>query len=66
MLTTEKQRKFWDQLLEEKKFPGEKSADELRAEFAQLNKASGSAWIEKARGLPDKDAEDEPIQAPTF
>jgi hypothetical protein len=63
---SQKQIDFFNNLLNEKEFPPDKTEDELRAQFAQLNKASGSEWIEKAMKLPEKGTVKEPITAPSF
>lgn len=63
---SQKQIDFFNNLLNEKQFPPDKTEDELRAQFATLNKASASQWIEAAMKLPEKGSTEEAIQAPSF
>lgn len=53
-IATTRQINFFEQLLGEKDF-GDKSVDELREEFAELNDSSASSWIESAIALPKVD-----------
>lgn len=64
-MSSSKQIDFFNNLLDEKQFPPGSDTNALRAQFAGLDKASGSNWIEKALKLPDK-GEDatEPVPPP--
>lgn len=64
-MVTQAQIQFFDKLLEEKSF-GDKDPQLLKAQFAGLNKKSGSAWIEAAMKLPKLDEGDETVTAPAF
>lgn len=67
MKVSQKQKDFFDTLLDEKQLPsGAPDEDTLRAQFAELNKASASAWIEKMMELPEKGTEDEGVTTPPF
>lgn len=61
-----KQIAFFDTLLGEKQFPAGVNETELKAQFATLNKASASEWINKAMALPEKGTIDEAITPPSF
>lgn len=66
-MVSAKQIAFFDNLLEEKEFPPQAgTVEQLRTEFATLNKASASEWIEKALKLPEKGTVEEPISPPKF
>lgn len=64
-MVTDAQVKFFDKLIEEKEF-GDIDIPTLKAEFAGLNKKSGSAWIDKAMTLPKRDESHEVITGPSF
>jgi hypothetical protein len=49
------QVEFFEKLTREKQFPAGTDTAALIESFKGLNSASGSDWIEKALGLPDKD-----------
>jgi hypothetical protein len=63
-LVTESQIVFFNKLLEEKEFGMDTAV--LREQFSQLNKKSGSQWIEKALGLPKVDESKEETVPPPF
>lgn len=64
---TQQQINFFDQLLNEKQFPTQAgSPDQLREQFAKLDKKTGSEWIEKALTLPKKDEGERNQVAPPF
>jgi hypothetical protein len=48
-----KQVSFFGKLTREKQFPNGTDLDAIRAQFATLDSASASDWIEKAVELPD-------------
>jgi len=64
---SQQQVNFFDELLNEKQFPAEAGTeDELRAQFAELDKKTGSEWVEKAIALPQKDEGERNQIAPPF
>lgn len=65
MQVSAKQIKFFDNLLEVKEF-GAADKAALKTQFASLNKASASEWIDKAVKLPDEGEENETVTAPAF
>lgn len=64
-MVSKSQLDFFDKLLEEKDF-GEQDKVKLKEAFAQLNKKSASAWIEKAIGLPKIDESGEALEPAPF
>lgn len=54
-MASEKQIKFFDELLGRKGFPEGTDKDALRQKFANVNDKSASAWIDRALELPDAD-----------
>jgi len=66
MQVSAKQIKFFDNLLEVKEFPAGSDKATLKTQFAGLNKASASEWIDKAVKLPDEGEENEAVTAPAF
>lgn len=54
-MASDKQKELFDNLLSQKQFPAGTDLDALRSQFANVDTASGSEWIEKAMALPDKD-----------
>ena len=64
-MASSKQIQFFDNLLDEKQFPGGTDTATLRTQFAALDKSNASSWIEKALKLPDKGEEaSEEVPAP--
>jgi hypothetical protein len=64
-MVSKEQIAFFEKLTEERDFEGF-DVKVLREQFAQLNKKSGSAWIEAAMARPKRDESKELIVAPPF
>lgn len=52
-LVSDKQKELFAKLTREKQFAANTDLAALNTQFAGLDSASGSDWIEKALGLPD-------------
>jgi hypothetical protein len=53
-MASDKQKELFDRLAAERQFPdGTPDTDALKAQFANLDQKSASAWIEKALTLPE-------------
>lgn len=65
-MASSKQIDFFANLLDEKQFPPGTDIEQLRSQFAGLDKGNGSKWIEKALKLPDKGEEQHDDVPPPF
>jgi hypothetical protein len=53
-MPSDSQKKLFDRLVTEKEINSEHTPEKLKAEFANLDTASASAWIERMLELEDK------------
>lgn len=64
---TPRQIELFHKLTTDREFAAGTNVEKLRADFAKLNKASASAWIDRAMNLPKLTADGtETVTPPTF
>lgn len=65
MAPTPKQATLFSELLDRKQFANGADTEALKGQFANLTRASASAWIDKALALPNiTEADDNGVDAP--
>lgn len=65
-MASERQKGFFNELLEQRKFPPEPSKEALRAQFGTLSQDAASNWIDKAMQLPKVEATEGDNTPPPF